>query len=110
MPEIITQKYFFGGWKSVVIYSEQEMADALGLTHAGLHTAIEAGKLCYHAHPSSNALREYQFNQGAYNDNLDRWSCLRKYGAHQFEFDHYYDKRLGKAVYKCRFCPAERFD
>jgi len=74
MPDKVTQKYHFGGWQEVLIYSEQEMADALGISRNELRRAIADGLLSYHAHPKSNALREYQFNQISYDNNLRKWS------------------------------------
>ena len=32
MPELVTQRYELSGWSTVLLYSEQEMADALALT------------------------------------------------------------------------------
>jgi len=109
MPQKITQNYELSGWRTVLIFSEQEMADVLRLSRAELRQAITAGHLCYHAHPSSNALREYQFTPDAYDRNVKMWSCIQR-GGHHFEFHHYYDERLEKAVYRCRQCPAEKYD
>ena len=109
MRQIITQQYRLTGWSSVLIYSEQEMADALNLSCDELRQAIRKGLLGYHAHPLSNAMREYQFTKGAFDQNIAMWQCIKN-GGHHFEFDHYYDERQGKAMYRCQNCPAEKWD
>lgn len=108
MPEAITQDYFFGGWKTVLIYSEQEMAGALSISVKDLRKAIKRGELCYHAHPSSNAVREYQFNQSAFDNNVRWWNCM-KHGGHHFQHNRFYDREQGKAVLKCS-CGKEKYD
>ena len=109
MPELITQNYYFGGWTEVLVYSEQDMADALGITVKELLDALKNGKLSCHAFPQSNALRQYQFNQSSFDDNILCWNCLKN-GGHHFEFDHWYDHRINKATYKCTDCPREKYD
>lgn len=109
MPQLITQKYELTGWAQVFIYSEQEMADALHLNRNELRQAIRRGLLCYHAHPLSNAMREYQFMKNSFDENIAMWTCIQN-GGHHFEFDHYYDEWLGKAMYRCRTCLAEKYD
>lgn len=109
MPHVITQFYRLTGYESVLIYSEQEMADALGVSRSHLRSAISKGYLLYHAHPNSNALKEYQFTAKTYEENQQRFACIQG-GGHFFEFDHYYDELLKKACYRCRNCPAERYD
>ncbi len=109
MPHKITQHYKLTGWETVVIYSEQEMADALNLTCAQLRNEIEHGNLGYHAHPSSNALREYQFLTSTYLENQLWWGCLQA-GGHSYKFSQYYDlpKKLG--IHICRDCGREKYD
>ena len=109
MPNIISQFYKFTGWTNVEIYSQQEMADVLNLSLTELYHALEHGHLAYHAHPLSNNLNEYQFTPKIYQENQQRWACIQS-GGHHFEFDHYYDNHLKKAVYKCQTCPADRYD
>lgn len=112
MPERIVQQYHFGGWAEVLIYSEQEMADALGIGRKQLRDALEGRArlgLRYHAHPSSGALNEYQFTQEVYDYNKQVFTCAITAG-HKFDLDHFYDELKSLAVYKCRNCPAERID
>jgi len=112
MPEIVTQHYAFSGWHTQLIWSEQEMADALGLTRAELRRALYDGRLVYHAHPTSNALYEYQFHEQAYVENLARWLCLQT-GGHRWRWDHYYtlpDEAQQKSCWRCATCPAEKYD
>ncbi len=117
MPEWVTQKYHFGGWQTVLTYNEAEMAEALGMSQREFRRMMdtpggEASKanLAYHAHPSSNALREYQFLAGTYTDNIAKWQCYQVRGGHVYVLDHYYDEERGKGAYKCQFCPAEKYD
>lgn len=110
MPKIVTRDYVLTGPAIVLIYSESEMAQALGIERGELREAIGRGDLCYHLSPMANTQDEgYEFNPGAYQKNIAMWNCLQS-GGHFMEFDHYYDERLGKAVYKCSNCPKERFD
>lgn len=108
MPIIIKQNYFFTGPIVVNIYTEQEMADALGVSRDDLRAAIGRGQLSYHAHPLATG-GEYQFLRQSYVDNQAKWKCLQD-GGHHFEFDHYYDKKAGLVAWKCRDCPAEKYD
>ena len=71
MPEDKLKFYRLIGWARVKIYSQAEMATALGLTVLQLIAAVEQGRLCYHAHPLATR-SEYEFNQIAYDDNIKR--------------------------------------
>jgi len=71
MPKYITRNYRLFGLATVKIYSQAEMATALGLTVLQLIAAVEQGRLCYHAHPLATG-SEYEFNQIAYDDNIKR--------------------------------------
>ena len=107
MPDKITQHYVFTGWSTVTIYSEAEMAQALGVSRAELRSAITSGELCYHAHPTSNALREYQFNESAYRSNVARWQCLQS-GGHRWQPKNNY--KPGHTHWICLKCWAEKYD
>ena len=107
MPKQVLKFYELTGWVTVTIYTEQEMADTLGMERGQLREAIGRGELSYHLHPMADTADEgYEFNQASYFNNIARQRCLQS-GGHHFVFDHYYDSRLGKAVYKCLNCPAE---
>lgn len=110
MPKQQTDYYLLSGWKTVEIFSESEMIQALGLdTPKKLHFLIEGGKLSYSAHPKATKTGEYEFSRLVYDLNIQFWECLQK-GGHNFEFLKFYDLERGKKKYKCTNCPAERFD
>ncbi len=71
MPKYITRNYRLFGLATVKIYSQAEMATALGLTVLQLIAAIEQGRLCYHSHPLATG-KEYEFNQIAYDRNVEK--------------------------------------
>ena len=101
MPQLVTQRYELSGWCTVLLYSEQAMAEALALTRPELRAAIARGDVCYHSHPSANVLREYQFSAECYADNLAMQTC-RMAGGHEWLW-----VRAGRRV--CARCPAERY-
>ena len=100
MPQKVTRNYYFGGRAEVLIYSEAEMAAALGISRKELVGHIAAGRLCYHAHPSSGVTIDggYDFNPSAYRTNIARWKCLQS-GGHRYD-----------AAGKCAGCGAEKYD
>lgn len=105
MPEQITQYYKLTGWETVVIYSEQEMADVLDLTCAQLRHELARGTLSYHAHPSATENQEYQFLLSTYQSNLREWECIQA-GGHFYNWKHYAHVR--KLV--CTECGKEKYD
>ena len=108
MPKKITKHYFFGGAHTVLIYTERDMAKALGISVASLKAGIERGVYSYHAHPAATR-QGYQFNQSCYDSNVRASECVQQ-KRHKFEFDHWYDERLRKAVHKCLHCGREKYD
>lgn len=86
MPTETTINYAFGGPATLDIYSEQEMADAIGMTVADLRATLdedfygpmpEPDRLIYsyHGHPLANGGRTegtFLFNRECYQDNLVR--------------------------------------
>lgn len=109
MPQKVTQKYELTGWATVTIYTEREMADALGITTTKLRELLPQGKFTYSAHPLATHNKEYEFTQACYDENVQRWACLRS-GGHHFVFDKYLDDTRRKAKYKCQTCPATKYD
>jgi hypothetical protein len=107
MPELKTSYYVLTGPATVLIYTEQEMAQALSISVSELHHAIERGFLSYHAHPQATG-EGYWFNESSYTGNISRYQCLVS-GGHFWRWDHFYDKQLAKSVYVCP-CGAEKFD
>lgn len=101
MPKLITRCYEFSGLSTVLLYSEQEMAEALQLTRPELRAAIARGEVRYHSHPSANVQGEYQFTAECYADNLLMQTC-RRAGGHVWLW-----MRAGRAV--CANCPAEKY-
>jgi hypothetical protein len=111
MPKLVTRKYYFVDKpQKVLVYSQKEMADALGVTEAELVAALTKGiGLQYHAHPNSGTEDGgYEFIKECFDHNIQVWACVQN-GGHHFVFDHYYDEDSRKANYKCTNCPAERF-
>lgn len=86
MPKEMTINYAFGGPATLDIYSEQEQAEAIGMTVADLRATLdedmygpmpEPDRLIYsyHGHPLANGGREhgtFLFNRQCYQDNLVR--------------------------------------
>ncbi len=85
MPEIVTQHYALTGWAAVTLYSEQEMADALGLTRSELRAQIERGiGLAFHGNPRNTHNRQYTFLPDIYEQNIRVWECVQS-GGHYYE-------------------------
>ncbi len=105
MPEQITVCYELTGQETVVIYSEQEMADVLDLTCAQLRRELAIGSLSYHAHPSATENKEYQFLQSTCLDNFNWWECIQA-GGHFYGWKHYAHVR--KLI--CTECGKEKYD
>ena len=101
----LPQEYKLTGRKTGLIYSEQEMADALGLTQAQLRHELVSGNLSYHAHPSAIENREYQFLSDTYESNLKEWECIQS-GGHYYSWSWYAEYR--KLI--CTDCGKERYD
>lgn len=82
MPTERTLTYVFGGPVTQDYYSEEEMADALGLTVADLRSALDDDAYgpapvpriyCYHLHPAANGginTGKFLFHRDAYQKNL----------------------------------------
>ncbi len=78
MPEMKRRNYQLTGPATVIIYSQAEMAAALGLTETRLVGALGEGiGLCYHAAPEATG-GGYEFNELAYLKNLIIWACWRR--------------------------------
>lgn len=78
MPEMKCRNYALAGPANVKIYSQAEMAAALGLTETRLIGALGQGiGLCYHAAPEATG-GGYEFNESAYLKNLIIWACWRR--------------------------------
>jgi hypothetical protein len=118
MPEKITQNYVFGGWATQLIWSEQEMADALGISVRELRARLDWTEygdgnhyedigLSFHAHPFSNAPRQFQFHEQSYLENIKVWSCVEERG-HFFEDNPKYDY-LPKGAVTCTNCGYTRY-
>ena len=107
MPKVIKQNYALTGPARVLIYSEQEMAVALGMSVAELHKAIKECRFCYHGRPETTGAG-YDFNQGAYERNV-AWRACETSGGHKYALDGHYDERLGKRKWICR-CGREKYD
>lgn len=108
MPEEVLLDYKLSGRQTVTVYSEAEMADALGLTCVQLRHELSSGNLVYHAHPSATDNREYEFSAESYNTNLVLWACLCG-GGHYYEFDGYLDYTQSKTVYDCTNCGHRKY-
>lgn len=90
MPRMVYRNYELTGPAVVKIYSQSEMAQALGLTETRLIGALGQGiGLCYHAHPDATG-GEYEFNEEAYDKNVRVWTCYRG-GGHDYRPDPEYD-------------------
>ena len=86
MPTEMTINYLFGGPATLDIYSEQEQAEAIGMTPADLRATLdedlygpmpEPDRLIYsyHIHPLANGGKDagqFLFNRQCYQDNLLR--------------------------------------
>lgn len=118
MPEQVTQKYHFGGWQTVTLWSEEEMAKALGISVTELRARLdphEYGKpglyepvgLSFHEHPFANAQRKFYFRQESFLENIKRWSCVKE-GGHFFEPDLKYSY-LPKGAETCSNCGYTRY-
>lgn len=105
MPELVTQYYKLGGWQQVLLYSEAEMAAALGLTPAELRQAITAGRFIYSQHPNSNPSRQYYFSGGDFVKNLAWLVCELTAGI-----DDPVDDCPGLAQPRCPWCGRERYE
>lgn len=110
MPREEIRDYLFTGPSRVVLYSEQEMAGEMAMTVEELRTALGGSRNRFSFHFFDKEIGEYIFNQSSFEDNILKRSCIMDHGDHDFQFDHYYDKRLKKACYKCSRCPAEKWD
>lgn len=110
MPDEVTQKYFFGGFKKVKVYTEQEMAVAMGMSKSQLRPVIESGifGISYHGNPLNTYNREYTFLEGTYLDNIKKWECVQS-GGHFLVFDSYYDERLKKRKLTCP-CGYDKYE
>ncbi len=108
MPEMKFRDYALAGPATVKIYSQVEMAQALGLTETRLVGALEEGGngLCYHAHPMATGVG-YEFNEWAYQDNIKVWTCYRN-GGHDMRPDPDYNY-LPEGVSKCATCGHKVF-
>jgi hypothetical protein len=109
MPEIVTRFYPLEGWAPVLIFSESEMSKALQISREELRKAIKEGKISYSVHPKSSGIGEYEFSARIMEYNLLLWECLKR-GGHYFEFVSMYDEAARKSRYKCRDCPAMKYD
>lgn len=84
MPQKVTSNYFFGGWATVLIYDEHEMAAACGFTHEAFMHYLKSGRwgLCFHAHPLATG-DQYHFSQSSFDTNVRIAECIRA-GAHDY--------------------------
>lgn len=107
MPEMKYRDYVLTGPATVLIYSQAEMATALGLTETRLIGALGQGVgLSYHAHPRATG-GGYEFNEISYQSNVKVWSCYRD-GGHVFRPDEKYDY-LPAGAETCRDCGYTRY-
>jgi hypothetical protein len=92
MPEKLVKNYAFSGPTEVMIYSQAEMAQALGVSERRLVEILIKGEagLCYHAHPLATG-GDYEFNKSSYVKNTKVWACLLTNGAHDYKPDPKYD-------------------
>jgi hypothetical protein len=113
MPQKVTQNYRLTGWATVTLYSESEMAEALGLTREEFRRAMEDGTsgragIAYHGNPLNTYNREYTFLEKIYFENIKKWECFT-HGGHHLEFAGYYDKHASLCKWTCR-CGYTKFD
>jgi len=81
--------YYLGGPTLTAVYTEVDMAAALGITESELVTALNSGiGLSYHAHPSATG-EGYWFKEESYQNNQKVWTCHTS-GGHQFDPDPKY--------------------
>lgn len=105
MPEIKYRNYVLTG--PVAVKSQAEMASALGLTETRLIGALGQGiGLCWHAHPDATG-GGYEFNEGAYQENIKVWACYRA-GGHQMSPNEKYDY-LPRGAETCQRCGHTKF-
>lgn len=104
----VNQFYQMSGWVNVLIVTEDEMAEAMGISVPELHEAIHNNGIPYHAYPLATG-GKYQFLPEQLESNVARWKCIQN-GGHEWELDHFYDEWGGKAVYECVNCPANKYD
>lgn len=107
MPEKKHRNYKLTGPAAVKIYSQAEMAAAVGLTETRLIGVLGQGiGLCWHAHPDVTG-GGYEFNERAYRNNVKVWACHRN-GGHQMKADPTYDY-LPQGADTCQRCGHTKF-
>jgi hypothetical protein len=107
MPEMKFRDYKLSGPAIVKIYSQAEMAEALGLSETRLIGALKMGiGLCYHAAPEATGAG-YEFNERAYQENIKVWNCYRD-GGHCYQRDSKYEY-LPNGASTCAHCGDTRF-
>ena len=103
----INMFYKLTGWATVEVYTENQMAEALGISVKQLCKELQAGYgLCYHAHPAATN-NGYLFTESAYQANLSVFACKQS-GGHDYQAEFYYDY-LPNGALKCAKCKHIKF-
>jgi hypothetical protein len=110
MPFLQSANYYFGGWSTQLIYTEEEMAEACGFTHEQFMEHLLRGQwgLSFHAHPLATG-DQYQFNQITYDHNIRIARCIKR-GGHRYEVSGLPMWENDYVVRTCRDCGHERYD
>ena len=108
MPRLRLVNYRLTGPTSSRIYSQKEMATALGVPEHQIDSLLGLGVgLGYHAHPDATGGEGYWFKEKSYKRNIKVWRCYQKSG-HTMRPDSKYNY-LPMGAVTCSGCGWTKF-